>query len=293
VDGRGLPWPLASPALTNVVAGHARVLFRDRKVRRYRDLRLNSHRLEPPLATSPLQTLVRKLESVTPLAPQEEQAILALPATVRDIRADQDVVRDGDRPSQSCLIVAGFLCRYKDLPTGTRQIHSIHVAGDMPDLQSLHLQVMDHGLATMTPSKVAMIPHDALRQLTRAHPRVGDALWRDTLVDAAIFREWIVNVGAREAYHRIAHLICEMFLKLRAVGLAESNTFELPLTQGEVAEATGLSTVHVNRSVMQLRANALITWEKGLCTIENWEGLKQAAMFDPTYLHLRGVSEAA
>jgi CRP-like cAMP-binding protein len=256
-------------------------------------LRLNSHRLEPTLATSPLQTLVRKLESVTPLAPQEEQAILALPATVRDIRADQDVVRDGDRPLQSCLIVAGFLCRYKDLPTGTRQIHSIHVAGDMPDLQSLHLQVMDHGLATMTPSKVAMIPHDALRQLTRAHPRVGDALWRDTLVDAAIFREWIVNVGAREAYHRIAHLICEMFLKLRAVGLAESNTFELPLTQGEVAEATGLSTVHVNRSVMQLRANALITWDKGLCTIENWEGLKQAAMFDPTYLHLRGVSEAA
>lgn len=292
MDGRGLPWALAQ-LLTNVVAGQVRVLFRDRKVRRHRDLRLNSHCLEPPLATSPLQTLVRKLESVTPLAPQEEQAILALPATVRDIRADQDVVRDGDRPSQSCLIVAGFLCRYKDLPTGTRQIHSIHVAGDMPDLQSLHLHVMDHGLATMTPSKVAMIPHDALRQLTRAHPRVGDALWRDTLVDAAIFREWIVNVGAREAYHRIAHLICEMFLKLRAVGLAESNTFELPLTQGEVAEATGLSTVHVNRSVMQLRANALITWDKGLCTIENWEGLKQAAMFDPTYLHLRGVSEAA
>jgi CRP-like cAMP-binding protein len=245
------------------------------------------------LATSSLHTLVRKLESVTSLSPEEEQAILALPAIVRDIRADQDVVRDGDRPTQCCLIVDGFLCRYKDLPTGTRQIHSIHVAGDMPDLQSLHLHVMDHGLATMTPSKVAMIPHDALRQLTRAHPRLGDALWRDTLVDAAIFREWIVNVGAREAYQRIAHLICEIFLKLRAVGLAEGNTFELPLTQGEVAEATGLSTVHVNRSVMQLRADNLITWEKGSCTIESWEGLKRAGMFDPAYLHLRGESEAA
>lgn len=249
--------------------------------------------LEALLATSPLNMLVRKLGSLISLSAEEEAAILALPASLREIRPDQDVVRDGDRPSQSCLVVEGFLCRYKDLATGTRQIHSIHVPGDMPDLQSLHLEVMDHGLATLTPSKVAMIPHDALRQLIRTYPRLCDALWRDTLVDAAIFREWIVNVGAREAYNRIAHLICEIFLKLRAIGLADGNTFELPLTQSEVAEATGLSTVHVNRSVMQLRADNLITWERGICTIENWEGLKQAAMFDPTYLHLKGLGTAA
>jgi CRP-like cAMP-binding protein len=112
-------------------------------------------------------------------------------------------------------------------------------------------------------------------------------------VDAAIFREWIVNVGAREAYARIAHLFCEIFLKLRAVGLTDGYTFQLPITQAELADATGLSTVHVNRSVMQMRANGLITWEKGQCTIDNWEDLKRDAMFDPTYLHLGASAEAA
>jgi CRP-like cAMP-binding protein len=245
------------------------------------------------MAASPLQALVQKLESIAVLSKREEEAIRALPLTVKEIGADQDIVRDGDRPSQCCVVVEGFLCRYKQLPDGTRQIHSIHVPGDMPDLQSLHLKVMDHGLSALTPSKIALIPHEALRQLTHEHPRLADALWRDTLVDAAIFREWIVNVGARDAYSRIAHLICEIFLKLRAVGLARGYTFSLPITQAELADATGLSTVHVNRSVMQLRGDRLITWERGQCTIENWDGLKKAAMFDSTYLHLDRSAEAA
>jgi CRP-like cAMP-binding protein len=215
------------------------------------------------VTVSPLHPLVQKLTSIATLSNEEEEAIRTLPLTVKEIRADQDVVRDGDRPTQSCVVVEGFLCRYKQLPDGTRQIHSVHVPGDMPDLQSLHEQ-----------------------------PRLADALWRDTLVDAAIFREWIVNVGAREAYARIAHLFCEIFLKLRVVGLTEGYTFQLPITQAELADATGLSTVHVNRSVMQMRANGLIRWEKGQCTIENWQGLKRDAMFDPTYLHL-GASAAA
>jgi CRP-like cAMP-binding protein len=245
------------------------------------------------MAVSPLHPLVQKLASIAALSQEEEEAIWALPVTVKEIRADQDVVRDGERPSQCCVVVEGFLCRYKQLPDGTRQIHSVHVPGDMPDLQSLHLQVMDHGLSALTPSKVGLIPHEAIRKLTRAQPRLADALWRDTLVDAAIFREWIVNVGAREAYSRIAHLLCEIFLKLKAVGLTKGYSFELPITQAEFADATGLSTVHVNRSVMQLRGNGLITWEKGKCTIHNWEDLKRDAMFDPTYLHLNGSAEAA
>jgi CRP-like cAMP-binding protein len=242
---------------------------------------------------SPLHPLVQKLTRIAALSNVEAEAIRALPVTVKEIHADQDVVRDGDRPTQSCVVVEGFLCRYKQLPDGTRQIHSVHVPGDMPDLQSLHLQVMDHGLSALTPSKVALIPHEAIRKLTHEQPRVADALWRDTLVDAAIFREWIVNVGAREAYARIAHLFCEIFLKLRAVGLTNGYTFQLPITQAELADATGLSTVHVNRSVMQMRANGLITWEKGQCTIDNWEDLKRDAMFDPTYLHLGASAEAA
>jgi CRP-like cAMP-binding protein len=245
------------------------------------------------MTSSPLEALIRKLESIAPLSGEEEKAIGALPLTIKEIGADQDIVRDGDRPTQCCVVVEGFLCRSKHLPDGTRQLHSIHVPGDMPDLQSLHLKVMDHGLSALTPSKIAFIPHEALRDLTHTHPRLADALWRDTLVDASIFREWIVNVGAREAYARIAHLICEIFLKLGAVGLTSGYTFDLPITQAEFADATGLSTVHVNRSVMQLRGNGLITWEKGKCTIENWENLKSDAGFDPAYLHLSGSAEAA
>jgi CRP-like cAMP-binding protein len=126
-----------------------------------------------------------------------------------------------------------------------------------------------------------------MRDLTHAHPRIADKFWRDTLIDAAIFREWIVNVGSRDAYRRIAHLICEIFLKLRAVGLTDGESFGFPITQGEIADAMGLSTVHVNRSIMRLRGDGLIVLERGHCTIQNLPRLKEVAMFDPTYLYLQ------
>jgi CRP-like cAMP-binding protein len=245
------------------------------------------------LPVQPIDRLIRKLESITSLSEDERQAIRNLPLTLREFRADQDIVREGDRPWQCCLVLEGFLYRYKVLPDGTRQILSFHVPGDIPDLQSLHLSVMDHALAPVAAAKVALIPHDALRDLCHSQPRVADIFWRDTLIDAAIFREWIVNVGGREAYGRIAHVICEVFLKLKAVGLTDGNSFEFPVTQSKMGDATGLSTVHVNRSLMALRADGMITLERGRCTIDNWEGLKQAAMFDPTYLHLQGPSVAA
>jgi CRP-like cAMP-binding protein len=245
------------------------------------------------VAASPLDKLVRKLESITRLTPDEKQAVLSLPHTLKELHADHDIVRDRDRPWQCCLVSEGFLCRYKQLPEGTRQIHSFHVPGDIPDLQSLYLPVMDHSLASLTTSKVALIPHDVMRDLIRAHPLLAEKFWRDTLIDAAIFREWIVNVGSREAPSRIAHLICEIFLKLEAMGLTTGNSFDFPITQSEIGDATGLSTVHVNRSVQKLRAEGLITFQKGRCTIDNWEGLAEAGMFDPTYLHLNATSEAA
>jgi CRP-like cAMP-binding protein len=162
------------------------------------------------------------------------------------------------------------------------------VPGDIPDLLSLHIEVMDHSLATIVPSKVAFIPHDALRRLLDQNSRIANAFWRETLVDASLFREWIVNVGSRDAYSRIGHLICEMFLKLKAVGLTNGNSFDFPITQGEIGEATGLSTVHVNRSIMELRKDRLIILEKGRCTIPDLSRLEEAALFDPTYLHVTG-----
>ena len=186
-----------------------------------------------------------------------------------------------------------FLCRYKIMPNGTRTIMAFYVPGEIPDAHSLHIDVMDDSLRSVGPSRVALIAHHAMRQLIHQHPGIGDAFWRDTLIDAAIFREWIVNVGSREAYSRIAHLLCEIFLKLKAVGLTNGTSFEFPITQSKIGEATGLSTVHVNRSVQALRADGLIVLERGRCTISDLERLKEAAMFDPTYLHLRGEQRVA
>jgi CRP-like cAMP-binding protein len=238
---------------------------------------------------SPLNRLVRRLEvDTSPLSEEEKNAILRLPVTIREIGADQDILREGDRPIQCYVVLEGFQCRYKMQRDGERQIMSFHVPGDVPDLQTLFLQVMDHSLGTITPSRVAFIAHDALRELIRAQPGIGERLWRETLIEAAIFREWITNVGSRDAYTRIGHLICEVFVRLRSVGLTNGTTFDFPVTQTELADATGLSTVHVNRSVQEMRSDGLIVWERGVCTIPDFGRLKEASMFEPAYLHLQG-----
>jgi CRP-like cAMP-binding protein len=229
--------------------------------------------------------LIRKLDSIADLSDEERRAIFALPMTVRKFAADQDVVREGDRPSECCLVVEGFAGSYKHSQDGSRQFMAFYVPGDMPDLQSLYLDVMDHSITTLVPSKLAFIPHAALHEVTRRYSGLAAALWRDTLIDAAIFREWIVNVGRRPAYARLAHLLCELIAKLRAVGLM-AGSFELPLTQEELGDAMGLSTVHVNRTLQELRANGLIRSEGRTLIVEDWEALKEAGEFDPTYLHL-------
>ncbi|MDF2975185.1 MAG: Crp/Fnr family transcriptional regulator, partial [Microvirga sp.] len=136
-------------------------------------------------------------------------------------------------------------------------------------------------------TKVAFIPHDTIRAFIRAHPRIGDVFWRDTLIDAAVFREWVTNMGRREAYGRIAHLLCELFVRLRAVGLTNGDSYPLPITQAELADATGLSTVHVNRTMQELRGDGLIKTNKASVIVKDWDGLREAGEFDPTFLHLR------
>jgi CRP-like cAMP-binding protein len=240
-----------------------------------------------------LNPLLRKLESVGTLSTEESTAILELPVTIRQMRADHDIVRDRDRPTQCCLVIDGWLCRYKILENGTRQIFSFHVAGDIPDLQSLHLQVMDHNLGSLVQSTVAFMQHDSVRTLCRNFPHVCQLLWRDTLIDAAIFREWIVGMGRRDAPSRIAHLFCELFVKMRAVGLTRGNICDFPITQSVIGDALGLSTVHVNRSLMELRGRGLISLEKHTLTILKWDELQEEGGFDPLYLHLKVPAEAA
>ena len=234
-----------------------------------------------------LRPLVTKLESIVSLSNEERYAVENLPVRVRALRPRQDIVRDGDTASQCCLILEGWAYRYKVLGEGRRQIFSFHIAGDIPDLQSLHVPLMDHSLATMTQATVAFIPHAAMRELTVRYPNVAAVLWRDTLVDAAIFREWIMCMGQRPAYEHLAHLFCELYFKQEAVGLAGGQRCALPITQIDLADATGMSNVHINRVLKEMRGNGMITLHSNTLVIQAWDEFIKAAEFDPTYLHLR------
>jgi CRP-like cAMP-binding protein len=237
--------------------------------------------------------LVRKLESVFTLTDDERQALETLPMQVAVIRDRQDIVREGDRPSRSCLILSGFACTYKVTVQGKRQIVSFNLPGDVPDLQSLHLKVIDNSVATVSPCSVGFITHDDLRAICERYPRITAAFWRETLIDAAIFREWVLNVGRREAYARLAHVLCELLTRLKAVGLAEDHACDLPITQGEFADALGVTNVHVNRVLQQMRADGLIELSGDRLNIPDWDKLKEVGEFDPTYLHLENDQAAA
>ena len=233
-----------------------------------------------------MNVLLRKLESIATLSLEEREAILSLPVKTRTLAPRQDIVRDGDTPSQCCLLLSGWACRYKLVGEGQRQIFSFHVAGDTPDLLSLHIRTMDHSLCTLTQATVAFIPHESLRDLTARFPGVAAVLWRDTLIDAGIFREWMVGMGRRSAFEQVAHLFCELYLKLQAVGLAESYRCPLPLTQVDLGDALGLSNVHVNRVLQEMRGKSLITLRGQTLVLEAWDELVRVSEFDPTYLHL-------
>jgi CRP-like cAMP-binding protein len=239
-----------------------------------------------------LSMLVRKLESIATLSSEERQAIERLPAKTRVLKPGQDIVRDGDKPSQCCLILDGWACRYKIIGEGRRQILSFHIPGDVPDLQSLHIHTMDHSLCTLTEATVTFIPHESLLDLIARFPGIAAILWRDTLVDAAIFREWMVGMGRKTAFGRIAHLFCELYLKLEAVGLASGHRCPLPITQMDLGDALGLSNVHVNRVLQEMRGQGLITLRSSTLVMEGWAELVRAAEFDPTYLHLQKRSAA-
>ena len=229
--------------------------------------------------------LIRKLEVLGSLADEERRMVESLPLSPRQVATSTDLVREGERRSSSLLLVEGFACRYKMSQDGARQIVSFHIAGDFVDLNSLLLGTMDHSIAAITPVQVAAIPHATMLGWTQPYPNLVHLLWRDTLIDAATFREWVVNVGRRTAYQRTAHLLCELVARLRAVGLTRGDACDLPISQVELADALGLSPVHTNRMLQQLRGEGLIELGGGSLSVRDWEELKRAGQFDPTYLH--------
>ena len=234
-----------------------------------------------------LKPLTRRLLTNTDLAPADIAVLESLPMQVKTLPRHRDIISEGERPTHSCALLEGWLFRYRVIPDGGRQIMSFHVPGEIPDLHSLHVGVMDHSVATLTPSKVAFIAHEHLSELTARHPRIAAALWRDTLIDAGIFREWMVGIGRRLAFGRIAHLFCEIYRRLEVIGLAEGGRMTWPVAHADLADATSMTGVHLNRTLRELRRSGLVTIHDGILTIHDWPALVEAAQFDPTYLHLR------
>lgn len=203
------------------------------------------------------------------------------------VAAGTDIVLQGSRPEKCTLIVAGWACRQSLLPDGRRQTLALHISGDFVDLHSFPIKVMDHSVRTLTECVVTSIPHEQVRRITQIDPHLGRVLWLHTLVDAAILRQWLLSSGQRSALEHTAHLLCELFTRLQVVGLAaQGRPFELPLSQQEFGDALGISSVHVSRTMTELRARSLFTWRAGQAEILNWDALRQLAQFDPTYLVL-------
>lgn len=228
-----------------------------------------------------------RLEAYTKLSEHDRASIERLARKgSREIGARRDLVREGDAPKSVFLIMEGWACRYKQLPDGRRQIVSLFLPGDICDLNIYILKEMDHSIGAITPLKVAEIGRDEFEQLMQGHPRITQALFWDQLVTVSVQREWTLNLGQRTAYERIAHLFMELFLRLEAVGLTQGNSCDLPLTQVDIADASGLTAVHVNRMLQELRKEGLIELQGRRLTILDAQGLKAAALFNSNYLHL-------
>ena len=231
-----------------------------------------------------ISVLTRKLELFGSF-PKADRHILEETVTrSKDVRAHCDLIQEGDAPSNVILVLSGFACRYKMLPDGKRSIFAFLVPGDFCDLNIFILKAMDHSIATLSPCTIVDIPRSRVLELSE-RPAIARALWWTTLVDEAILREWLVNMGQRDAELSIAHLFCELHLRLKGVGLADGGEFALPITQAELADTMGLSAVHVNRSLQSLRVQGLITLRSGRLVIPDVDRLRAACQFNPNYLH--------
>lgn len=228
---------------------------------------------------------LRELGRFAQLSGDDLRAMDALPVRVERVQRFRDLVVEGQRPDNCCLLVKGYACRYKQTAGGARQIVSFHLAGDLLDIQHLLLERADHSVQTITGAVVAWIPRGALLQLASERPNIGRALWKDCLVDASIFREWVLNVGQRDARSRIAHMLCEFVARSEAAGLGNGDNFELPMTQAQIGEATGLTAVHVNRTLKVLDAEGAIVRDGRQFRVVDWRRLCAIADFDRAYLH--------
>jgi len=231
--------------------------------------------------------LIRKLEQFVRLSPGDRTILTrASSERVRKFAARADIIREGDQPKDVHLILSGWACRYKQLEDGRRQVMSFFLPGDMCDLNVFILKEMDHSIGTITAVAIADLSRDFFDEIGAGYPRIATALWWETLVNAAIQREWTMNLGQRTAFERMAHLLCEIFLRLRLAGLNDGLDCQFPLTQADLADATGLSKVHVNRTLQELRAAGLVVLNRKTLNVPSLERLMNAGLFNANYLHM-------
>ena len=234
-----------------------------------------------------MSPLIRKLEQFVRLSPADAAILThACLERVRGFGPRLDISREGDRPKDAHLILSGWACRYKQLEDGRRQIVAFLLPGDMFDLNVFILKEMDHSIGTITDVTIADLSREFFDEIGARYPRIATALWWETLVGAAIQREWTMNLGQRTASERMAHLLCETFFRLRLAGLTDGHDCEFPLTQADLADATGLSKVHVNRTLQELRAAKLVVLKGKTLSVPNVDRLMDAGLFNANYLHM-------
>jgi len=235
---------------------------------------------------SPLAPMLRKLTQSSPLGAADREAILALPHKLRQFAPGSYIVREGDAATHACVLLSGYAYRHKVVGDGGRQVLALHMKGDVVDLQNSFLKAADHNVQTITKAEVALIPREAVREIAFARPAIGMAMWHDTLVDGSVHREWTANVGRRDARTRMAHLLCEFGVRLDQAGLGTLCDYDLPMTQEQIADATGLTSVHVNRTLMALDREGWTRRNMRSVHIRDWDQLAGVGDFDPAYLHL-------
>ena len=233
-----------------------------------------------------IDRLVLKLERRDAVSIDEKRVLESAVARIETHAADEDVVVEGVPQTESRLQLDGVSCRYKAMSDGRRQIMELHFGGDFVDLHSFTLKKLDHNIGAITRLSFAIVPHAALREISETQPHLTRLLWLMTMLDSAVQREWVISAGRRSALARIAHLFCELFMRLEVTRQTDGNCYSLPLTQEDMADACGLTPVHVNRTLQELRAGGTVEWQRGTVTIKDWPALQAIAEFDPAYLYL-------
>ncbi|OJT98890.1 Crp/Fnr family transcriptional regulator [Metarhizobium album] len=231
-----------------------------------------------------IESLLLNLSNRDILTNAEQTTLRQIVTRDRFFLVDEDIVSEGSRPTQSAVLLEGFAARYKFMADGTRQITALHVAGDFMDLHAFLLKTMDHGIIALSACHVGFADHTYLKDITETQPHLSRLLWLDTLIDGAIHREWIVAMGRRSKKAHLAHLVCELYVRLKAVKKTVDFSFHFPLTQVELADVLGISVVHLNKTLQPLRRDGLLTWVNQTITILDWPRLTALAQFDPTYL---------